>query len=63
MIMDKLVNYLRDTRAELQHVSWPTQKQATVFTVLVVVISLLVSLYLGLFDRIFGNFIDWLISA
>lgn len=60
--MNKLANYLRDTKAELQHVSWPTQKQAMVFTALVVVISIFVSLYLGLFDHIFTSFIDWLVA-
>ena len=56
--MSKFIQYLKDTRGELKHVSWPTQKQATIFTILVVVISIFVSLYLGLFDFIFTRGLD-----
>jgi preprotein translocase SecE subunit len=47
------IDYLKDTRAELRHVAWPTQTQTIVFTVLVVVISVFTSLYLGFFDYLF----------
>ncbi|MBX4181586.1 preprotein translocase subunit SecE [Candidatus Parcubacteria bacterium] len=52
--MNRFVNYIRDTRGELVHVSWPTRQQATVFTAIVIVISLLVSIYLGFFDYLFS---------
>lgn len=48
--MNRLLNYLRETRGELKHVSWPTQRQTVVFTVLVILISIVTSLYLGLLD-------------
>lgn len=51
--MNRFINYLRDTKAELRHVSWPTQKQASIFTALVIIISVLTAIYLGLFDRLF----------
>lgn len=47
--------YLRDTRAELRHVAWPTRTQTIVYTVLVFAISLGVALYLGLFDYLFTS--------
>ena len=50
-----LIQYLKDTRAELHHVAWPTRSQTIIFTVLVMALSILVSLYLGLFDYIFTN--------
>jgi preprotein translocase subunit SecE len=49
----KIVDYLKDTRSEMKHVSWPTQRQALVFTVIVVVVSIVTAAYLGLFDYIF----------
>jgi len=49
----KLIDYIKETRAELKHVSWATRRQAVVFTVLVIAISIGVSLFLGLFDAIF----------
>jgi preprotein translocase SecE subunit len=45
--------YLKDTRAELRHVAWPTQLQTILYTTLVVFVSIAVALYLGLFDFLF----------
>ncbi|RJQ35572.1 preprotein translocase subunit SecE [Candidatus Parcubacteria bacterium] len=54
--------YLRDTRAELRHVAWPTRAQTIVYSVLVAVISVVVAIYLGLFDFLFtsslGRFVE-----
>jgi preprotein translocase SecE subunit len=47
-----LITYLKDTQGELKHVSWPTRGQAIAFTVVVVLISIFVSVYLGLFDYV-----------
>ena len=49
----RLGEYIKETRAELKHVSWPTRRQATVFTVVVIVISLVTAAYLGAFDYVF----------
>lgn len=56
--MSRLGNYVRDTAAEMQRVSWPTQKQAIVYTVLVVTISVVVALFLSAFDYVFTNILD-----
>ena len=48
-----LLTYIREVRAELSHVSWPTPRQAAFYTALVVVISVIVSAYLGLLDFVF----------
>ncbi|OGG49574.1 preprotein translocase subunit SecE [Candidatus Kaiserbacteria bacterium RIFCSPHIGHO2_02_FULL_54_11b] len=47
------IQYLKDTQGELRHVAWPTRLQTIVYTVLVVLISIGISLYLGLFDYLF----------
>lgn len=60
--MSRLTDYFRDTRAEIKHVSWPTQRQAIVFTALVIVLSLVVAFLLGAFDFLFTRAIDWFIS-
>ena len=52
MLLTRFANYVRDTRGELSHVSWPTRKQALVFTAIVVVVSVVTAVYLGLFDYI-----------
>jgi len=50
----RITEYIKETKAELKHVSWPTRKQATLFTVVVIAVSILTSLYLGLFDYLFS---------
>ncbi len=49
----KIIDYIKDTKAELRHVSWPSRKQAMGFTVVTVIISIAVAVYLGIFDYIF----------
>ncbi len=58
----KLTEYVRDTKGELNHVSWPTKKQAIGYTVLTVVLSLIAALYLGLLDGIFTRIVASLVS-
>lgn len=54
----KIIDYLKDTRGELKHVSWPTQRQAISLTILVILISLFVAFFLGFFDFIFTTLLD-----
>jgi preprotein translocase subunit SecE len=51
--MSKLGEYLNETKGELKHVTWPTKNQAILFTVIVVVFSLVVAACLGAFDYLF----------
>ena len=52
--MSKIGEYLNETKGELKHVSWPSKNQAILFTVIVVVFSLVVAFFLGAFDFIFA---------
>lgn len=60
--MSNFINYLKDTLAELKHVSWPTNKQSVVYTILVIVISALVAVYVGAFDFVFSRGLDWFLK-
>ncbi len=60
--MSQFINYLKDTFAELKHVSWPTRTQTIVYTVLVIVISIFTALFIGIFDFGFSRGLDWFIS-
>ena len=51
--MNAFIQYLRDVRNELTHVSWPTTTQAVGFTGLVILIVILVALILGAADALF----------
>ena len=50
-----LVNYIKSTRAEMKHVTWPTRGQAIAFTVIVILISIAVAAFLGFFDFLFTS--------
>lgn len=49
------INYIKETKGEMKHVSWPTRKQAITFTIIVVALSALVAIFLGIFDFIFSS--------
>jgi len=55
--MSKIGEYLKETKGELKHVSWPTKNQAILFTVIVVVFSIVTAAFLGAFDYIFAMLI------
>lgn len=48
-----LTDYIKETRAELIHVSWPTRSQTVNSTLAVIVVSAVVSLVLFGFDELF----------
>jgi preprotein translocase subunit SecE len=51
--MSRVSEYLKDTKGELKHVTWPAKKQAIVFTVVIIVFSFVVAAFLGAFDLLF----------
>jgi preprotein translocase subunit SecE len=57
-----LGTFIKETRAELKHVSWPTRSQAIAYTVIVIVISLCIAAYLGLLDYVFTIGLQFLIN-
>lgn len=56
--MGRFINYIRDTKAELSHVKWPTRRQAVSFTVLVILASIFTALLLAFFDYLLSLFIQ-----
>jgi len=58
-----LTRYVKDTRGELKHVAWPTQKQTVIYTALVIAISLLTAAYIGVFDFVFTKTLEYGIDA
>jgi len=51
-------SYLKETKTEMSHVNWPSRKQSIVFSLVVVVISVLTAFFLGLFDFIFSKILN-----
>ena len=52
--MNRIILFLKDVRAELAKVNWPTSKQTVQYTVIVIGMSLAVALFLGAWDGLFG---------
>ncbi len=57
-MFQKLIDYLKGTKAELKQVNWPTRRQTLNFTLLVIGISLFVAAVLGGADKLFSYLIQ-----
>lgn len=53
-----LASYLKETKGELKHMSWPTTSQIITYSLAVIAISIFTSLYLGFFDYLFSLALD-----
>ena len=51
-LIDKVLDYIRESRAELKKVTWPTKQQLWYSTIIVIVVTAVASAYLGLVDLI-----------
>ena len=47
--------YIKETQSELKRVSWPTRKQVVVSTFAIILVSVAMSLLLGLYDFAFSS--------
>ena len=56
-----MFNYFKETKAEMSHVTWPTTKQAVIYTILVIAVTILVAVLLGFFDHLFSQFIQGIV--
>lgn len=60
--MSKISEYLKETKAELKQVRWPSKNQTIMFTIVVIITSLVVAYLLGLFDALFSLGIQKLLA-
>ena len=49
-----IIRYLRETRAELRKVHWPTRQEAWGLTKIVLVVTVSMAIFLGLLDYLFA---------
>jgi len=56
------VGYFKEVVRELKKVSWPSRKQTVNKTILVIVISILLAVYLGGLDFVFQKLTETLIK-
>lgn len=58
-----VVRYLKETRAELRKVSWPTREQATHLTLIVLAVTVAMAIFLGAVDIVFAAIIRLLVTS
>lgn len=50
------MNFLKQVYAEMAKVVWPSRNKTLMYSFAVIIVSLFVAYYLGLFDYIFQNY-------
>jgi len=61
--MSKITEYFKETKTELKHVIWPSRSQTFYYTVIVIVLSVVIAYYLGIWDFIFSQVLQKIIGV
>ena len=57
-----VTRYYKETTGELRKVNWPTRQEATNMTILVVIVLVIMTIFLGTVDGLAALFITWIIG-
>lgn len=58
-----VISYIREVRSEINKVTWASTNEAVNLTVVVTIVTVVISLFLGSLDLIFGRLVEFLIVA
>lgn len=61
--MRAFISYLKNVQGELKHVVWPKRNTAIVHTIIIILISAFVALYISGLDYIFTSVVNRLVSG
>jgi preprotein translocase SecE subunit len=61
--MKHFLSYLKNVRGELSHVVWPKPKTAAMHTVLILVISALVAVFIGVLDYLLTSLVGVIVNG
>lgn len=56
-MFEKIKTFVKEVSVELKKVSWPTRQQTVSATVVVIVITIIVSFFLGIVDLILARLV------
>jgi len=59
---NRLVRYLKEVRAEIRKVTWPSRPVARNLTIIVITVTVLASVVMGLLDFVFSRLFALIIS-
>lgn len=57
-LFTKITTFLKEVRLEMKKVNWPTRKETTRYTLIVIGVSLVVAAFLGGLDFIFTTLLN-----
>ncbi len=60
-MFERIKNYFREVRVEMAKVNWPTRSQTVNYTLIVILGSVAVAVFLGAFDLVFTYLVNLLI--
>jgi len=59
-LINKLIQFLKDVRFELGKVTWPSRRELLGSTVIVMIMSVIVSIFIGVVDLGFSNLVSFI---
>ena len=60
--MGRLISFLRDVNLELKRVTWPNKDQIISATTVVIIMTLIISAYLGALDLVYAHLIRFVLK-
>lgn len=60
-VIKKLRNFLFESKQELGRVSWPSRQELWDSTMVVIFVSILLAVFIGIFDRIFTTLVSLIV--
>ncbi len=61
-VLTKVREYFASVRAEVSRVSWPSRREVITFTVLVILLTVALGVYLGLVDLVLQHLLRLLLA-
>lgn len=60
-IFKKMKNFLFESKQELGRVSWPSKQELWDSTMVVILVSIMLAVFVGIFDRIFTTLVSLIV--
>lgn len=57
-----IISYLTEVKAESKNIKWPTKKQVINYTIVVIVLSLALAIYVGALDALFAKLLSIILN-
>ena len=57
-----IISYVTEVKAESKNIKWPTKNQVINYTIVVIVLSLLLAIYVGALDALFAKLLSILLN-